>query len=106
MEQLNAAQCRQIRHDKGIEVSCKPLSLSFCILSNMSKGITPVIAIILLLLITISMVGFAYVFFSRTVSSSGQQIENQTRQLVQQGSVRFSIEGASGNKIYLRNHGT
>ena len=72
----------------------------------MSKGITPVIAIILLLLITISMVGFAFVFFGRVTSSSGAQIENATQQLVQQGSARFAIEGVNSNKIYLRNLGT
>ena len=70
------------------------------------KGITPVIAIILLLLITISMVGFAFVFFARTTSTSGAQIENATQQLVHQGSVRFSIDGMAENKIYIRNMGT
>ncbi len=71
----------------------------------MSKGITPVIAIILLLLITISMVGFAFVFFGRVTSTSGAQIENATQQLVQQAGARFAIEGYDKNHIYIRNTG-
>lgn len=41
------------------------------------KGITPVVAIILLLLITISMVGFAFVWFTRIGELTTQQTEEQ-----------------------------
>jgi len=70
------------------------------------KGITPVIAIILLLLITISMVGFAFVFFGRVTSSSGAQIENATQQLVRQSLGRLYIDSASPGNVYVRNGGT
>ncbi len=56
------------------------------------KGITPVIAIILLLLITISMVGFAFVWFSRVTSSAGGQIENSTLAELRRQGQRISIE--------------
>ncbi len=52
------------------------------------KGITPVIAIILLLLITVAMVGFALVWFQRFVSATGSQTEqNLQTQLDQQSKV-------------------
>ncbi len=53
------------------------------------KGITPVIAIILLLLITIAMVGFAFVWFSRVATTSGTNIESQLN----------TTFGASGKKV-------
>src|SRR3989338_872445 len=49
------------------------------------KGITPVIAIILLLLITVAMVGFAMVWFQKFVAMTGSQTEeNLQTQLDQQ----------------------
>jgi len=72
------------------------------------KGITPVIAIILLLLITISMVGFAFVWFSRVTSSAGAQIENSTLSQLRTQGQRISIENInpSGATVTVRNSGT
>lgn len=71
------------------------------------RGITPVIAIILLLLITISMVGFAFMFFTRTAQTSAESGEEQLRQQLQQAGGQFSIEGISTQgEIYVRNRGS
>ncbi|MBI2578147.1 MAG: C-type lectin domain-containing protein [Candidatus Aenigmarchaeota archaeon] len=71
----------------------------------MKKGITPIIAIILLLLITISMVGFAFMFFTRTAQTSAESGEEQLQQQISQAAVSFKIESAASNKIYVRNLG-
>ncbi len=72
------------------------------------KGITPVIAIILLLLITISMVGFAFVWFSRVTSSAGAQIENSTLSQLRTQGQRITIENInpSAATVTVRNSGT
>ncbi|MBI4162813.1 MAG: hypothetical protein HY513_03955 [Candidatus Aenigmarchaeota archaeon] len=55
------------------------------------KGITPVIAIILLLLITVAMVGFALVWFQRFVSATGSQTEQNLQTQLDQQSKLISI---------------
>ncbi len=71
----------------------------------MQKGITPVIAIILLLLITISIVGFSFMFFQRTTETASQSGEEQLKQQTASAGTQLRIEGASGNKVYIRNVG-
>ncbi|MBI4018697.1 MAG: hypothetical protein HY364_00400, partial [Candidatus Aenigmarchaeota archaeon] len=39
------------------------------------KGITPVVSIILLLFITISVLGFSFLFFQNITTTSGSQAE-------------------------------
>lgn len=73
------------------------------------KGITPVIATILLLLITISMVGFAFVWFSRVTTTAGTQIENQTLNQVNQAAKVIRIEALKTTApatVSVRNSGT
>lgn len=67
------------------------------------KGITPVIAIILLLLITVAMVGFAFVWFTRISTTAAERIENQTERLLSVKSLR--IENAIGTTVDIRNTG-
>jgi flagellin-like protein len=72
------------------------------------KGITPVIAVILLLLITIAMVGFAFVWFSRVGSVAMNATETQLRSQLDQGAKRVSIDNinvASG-AVAVRNIGS
>ncbi len=64
------------------------------------KGITPVIATILLLLITISMVGFAFVFFQRTTQTAARSGEEQLNQTTGQITTLFSIDGVDKNMVY------
>ncbi|MBI4018552.1 MAG: LamG domain-containing protein [Candidatus Aenigmarchaeota archaeon] len=71
------------------------------------KGITPVVAIILLLLITISITGFAFMFFGRVAQTSAERGEQQLGQQIAQVSGQFSIEGTSpSGQIYVRNRGS
>ncbi len=71
----------------------------------MAKGITPVIAIILLLLITISMVGFSFVFFQRTTETAAQSGEEQMSQQLRLISSQIKIDNVGNGKIVVRNIG-
>jgi flagellin-like protein len=80
-------------------------------MKSSSKGITPVIAVILLLLITISMVGFAFVWFQRVAITTTSAVENQTRNILekQQQVIKIdNIDSSSGTdtKVYIRATGT
>lgn len=70
------------------------------------KGITPVIAIILLLLITISMVGFAFVWFSRMTVGITNQTGEQIQQQIAAASKKVSIDSVTTANIWIRNIGT
>ncbi|MFH0949346.1 MAG: hypothetical protein V1802_02565, partial [Candidatus Aenigmatarchaeota archaeon] len=69
------------------------------------RGITAVVSIILLLLITISLVGTAFVFIGRTVESSAQTGEEQVKQQTSQIGILFAIENVDKNHVYIRNAG-
>ncbi len=69
------------------------------------KAISTVIATIMLLMVTVSLVGVFYVFSSTlagTTTGSGSQ---QTSQLTTQISYCMQIDSISGNKVYLKNCG-
>lgn len=72
------------------------------------KGITPVIAIILLLLITISMVGFAFIWFQRVAQTATTSSESQlTSQLNLQGqTVAIDNIDDTNNNVTLRHSGS
>lgn len=72
------------------------------------KGITPVIAIILLLLITISMVGFAFVWFQRVAQQTQTSTESQLAEQLSQQGQKVSIDNVddTNNNITLRHIGT
>lgn len=72
------------------------------------KGITPVIAIILLLLITISMVGFAFVWFTRVSELATQQTQAQLEeQLTQQAQkIRIDAVASTADRVTVRNSGS
>ena len=72
------------------------------------KGITPVIAVILLLLVTIAIVGFAFGFFQRIFGLSGAGVENQTTSVIQRTAQTINIDnvGAAKNNVTIRNTGT
>lgn len=70
------------------------------------KGITPVIAVILLLLITIAIVGIAFTFFQRTTETTTQAGEQQLGQQISQTGISYSIENVDKNIVYVRNRGT
>ncbi len=72
----------------------------------MPKGITPVIAIVLLLMVTVAIAGGAFVFLSSTFrgasQTTGEQMESQLKKM----SGRFAIDNIDKNRAYLRNTGT
>ena len=75
------------------------------------KGITPVIAIILLIMITISMVSFMFVWFtdflSKLTGQTEKQLTEQQRRMQMKISFIGADKGAGGNIfVSLRNTGT
>ncbi len=76
----------------------------FC--QRTKKGITPVIAIILLLLITISMVGFAYVWFNRVLTSTTEKTSKQLDNQLDQQAKTIRIDNIGNQTINIRNTGS
>ncbi len=70
------------------------------------KGITPIIATILLLLIVIAIIGFAFGIFQRIATTAGQGGETQVRETTRQLSTLIRIDNAQGTALSIRNIGT
>ncbi len=70
------------------------------------KGISAVIATILLLLITIAIVGFAFGFFQRIVQSSSGSATTQLDTTLAQTGQFVNIDNAADTSVTLRNTGT
>lgn len=72
------------------------------------KGITPVIAIILLLLITISMVGFAFIWFQRVAQTATSAADTQLAGQLNRQAQIASIDNIddTNNNITIRHSGT
>jgi len=70
------------------------------------EGISDVIAVVMILMITVALASLGYIFFTGTFSS----ITNITQQSVNQTTTgllqSFKVESASGNIVYIRNTGT
>lgn len=73
--------------------------------AKMRKGVTPVVAVILLLLITVAIVGFAFTFLQRTVTTAAERGQNQTGELGAAVGESFRIENAAGSSVVVRNTG-
>ena len=72
----------------------------------MKKAITPVVATILLLLITVAVVGFTFTFFSGMLSTTTESSEEEiSHQMIQMGEL-FRIENTNENNVSIRNTGT
>lgn len=72
------------------------------------KGITPVIAVILLLLITVAMVGFAFVWFNRITATASNATQQQLESQLQAQAKRISIDNinSAGAAVTIRNIGS
>ncbi len=79
--------------------------ISFLGSRKCKKGITPVVATILLLMITISITGVSFVFLQRSVQTSAQSTEQQLSNQAGQMANAFSIEGVDKNIVYIKNVG-
>lgn len=70
------------------------------------KGISAVIATILLLLIVVAIVGFAFGFFQRIFSTAATATENQTASTLNQIGQSVQIDAVAGTAVTVRNKGT
>jgi len=72
------------------------------------KGITPIIAIVLLLMITISMAGFAFIWFQRigTTALNATQAGVVAQQQAAGKLIAIDNVDVSGGKITIRNIGS
>ena len=69
------------------------------------KGITPIISIVLLLLITIVVIGLAAVYFTDTQTGAQEQTNSAIANLRTQLIVPFSFENQIGTNFHIRNKG-
>lgn len=67
------------------------------------RGITPVVALIVLVLITISIVGLVFTMLNRITQTTGEAAQQQAVQA--STFATFKIEGVYGNQVYVRNLG-
>jgi flagellin-like protein len=72
----------------------------------MKKGITPVVATILLLIIVIAIVGYSFGFFQRIFTTAGTTAESEIGGVTGNIKQAVSIDSVSGTSLYLRNTGT
>ena len=72
------------------------------------KAITPIIAIVLLLMITISMAGFAFLWFQRigTAAMNATQAGVTTQQKMAGKMIAIESVDAENGLVYVRNIGT
>ncbi len=73
----------------------------------MKKGISEVVAVILLLLITVAIVGFAYVFFQRLQSTATNATSTQLNSQISQEAKTINIENMNpgASTVYIRSNG-
>jgi len=69
------------------------------------RGISAIIAVILLLMISIAITGFAYFFFSSTVKTAANETSAQLEQTTSAFGENFVIESVSGYQVVIRNRG-
>ncbi|MFC2142971.1 hypothetical protein ACFLQN_01075 [Candidatus Aenigmatarchaeota archaeon] len=69
------------------------------------KGITPIIAIILLLVIVITVVGFSFTIFQDVVETSGEAATSAVERETTKASGCMRIESVADETIYIRNCG-
>ena len=73
---------------------------------GMAKGVTEVIAIILLLLITIAVIGFATGFFQSIVTTGGQQAQNASKTAGDKAQQIIDYVTSTTGSITVKNAGT
>ncbi len=72
----------------------------------MQKGISSVVAVILLLLVSVSLAASTYVFLSSTVSTTEEAGSERVEQITQQLSTCVVIDSVYDNRMSVRNCGT
>jgi len=69
------------------------------------KGISPVIAIIMLVFITISIASFMFTFFSDVQEKTGEDIRGKVKKEFERIGTDFTIDNIKGDMVYIRNSG-
>lgn len=70
------------------------------------KGISEIVAVVLLLLVTIAIIGISFSWLMSTSQSAAGQTENETNTQTSRMTASFRVESVSSNMIYIRNTGT
>lgn len=70
------------------------------------RGISSIIAIVLLLMITISMAGVVYIFMQRSFTPAFNSTSSQVEGMGKAAQTMMKIDSISGNKVYIRNIGS
>ncbi len=91
-----------MKTQKGIMTSGTGPNLS------LRKGITPVIAVVLLLMITVALIGFAFIWFqgvwTSVAESTESNIESEVNRMTQ--TVKIDTVNVAGDVIYIRATGS
>ena len=72
----------------------------------MSKGVSPIIAMIFLVMISIALVAATFMFFTNMEKSYKNATEQQSSKTAYELGENFKIENVVGNKVYIKNTGT
>jgi len=70
------------------------------------KAITPAVAIILLLLVTISIVGFAFMFFTRATQTAAEAGEKEIASATKLSAADVTVEYAKTRLLIIKNLAT
>lgn len=70
------------------------------------RGVSPILAIMLLLMITIAMTGAVYLFLQRSFTPVFDSSSSQADSLGRSVQTMMKIENIAGNKVYIRNVGS
>ncbi|MBI5346995.1 MAG: hypothetical protein HZB66_00095 [Candidatus Aenigmarchaeota archaeon] len=70
------------------------------------KGITPVVAVVLLLLITVAIVGFVFGFFQKILGIATEKTEEQTQSQTGALASTISIDNVYAGGVAVRNTGS
>lgn len=70
------------------------------------KGVTALIAAILLLLLAIASIALSMGFFTRVTNTAAQAAQNETTETVIKLSKQVTIDNANSTAVYIRNTGS
>jgi len=70
------------------------------------KAITPIIAIVLMMMLAVSMSSMAYVFLTRVQTTVGEGVQNRTESMLREIGTDIRIDNVVSDKIYIRNTGS
>lgn len=72
----------------------------------MRKGISSAISVLLILMISISMIGFAFIFLSRLGTQASNTSISQADNIGKSAQTMMKVDGIGGDSVYIRNVGS